>query len=100
MRTRRNCYQNCYHEVNDDDIIWSLRLISRRRLAVRTVVDIDESSLREASAALGTTTKVETVNRALAEVAALAARRRDLARLISGELSALGDEELYREAWR
>jgi hypothetical protein len=55
-------------------------------------VDIDENSLREARAALGTTTKVETVNRALAEVAALAARRRDLKRLLSGEMPALGDE--------
>jgi Arc/MetJ family transcription regulator len=67
---------------------------------VRTVVDIDEDFLRQARAALGTTTKVETVNRALAEVAALAARRRDLVRLASGELSDLGDEELYRDAWR
>jgi len=67
---------------------------------VRTVVDIDESSLREARAALGTTTKVETVNRALAEVAALAARRRDLKRLLSGDLSALGDEDLYHAAWQ
>jgi Arc/MetJ family transcription regulator len=67
---------------------------------VRTVVDIDENSLREARAALGTTTKVETVNRALAEVAALAARRRDLKRLAGGEVPALGDEELYRAAWR
>lgn len=66
---------------------------------MRTVVDIDENSLREARAALGTTTKVETVNRALVEVAALAARRRDLARLVSGDLSALADEELYHEAW-
>jgi len=53
---------------------------------MRTVVDIDEDSLREARAALGTTTKVETVNRALAEVAALAARRRDLRRLAGGDL--------------
>ena len=67
---------------------------------MRTVVDIDESSLREARAALGTTTKVETVNRALAEVAALAARRRDLKRLLSGDLSALGDEDLYHAAWQ
>ena len=67
---------------------------------MRTVVDIDENLLREARAALGTTTKVETVNRALAEVAALAARRRDLQRLSSGELSALGDEDLYNAAWR
>jgi hypothetical protein len=69
-------------------------------VAVRTVVDIDEESLREARAALGTTTKVETVNRALAEVAALAARRRDLKRLAGGDLPSLGDEELYRNAWR
>jgi Arc/MetJ family transcription regulator len=67
---------------------------------MRTVVDIDENSLREARAALGTTTKVETVNRALVEVAALAARRRDLQRLASGELSALRDDGLYRAAWR
>lgn len=67
---------------------------------MRTVVDIDENSLREARTALGTTTKVETVNRALAEVAALAARRRDLQRLARGDLSALGDEGLYRAAWR
>lgn len=63
-------------------------------------MDIDENSLREARAALGTTTKVETVNPALAEVAALAARRRDLQRLASGVLSALGAEALYRDAWR
>ena len=67
---------------------------------MRTVVDIDEYFLQEARAALGTTTKVETVNRALAEVAALAARRRDLRRLASGDLSALGDEDLYRAVWR
>jgi Arc/MetJ family transcription regulator len=66
----------------------------------RTVVDIDEHSLQEARAALGTTTKVETVNRALAEVAALAARRRDLKRLVGSDLAALGDEELYDAAWR
>ncbi len=67
---------------------------------MRTVVDIDENSLREARAALGTTSKVETVNRALAEVAALAARRRDLKRLLSGDLSDLRDQELYHAAWR
>jgi Arc/MetJ family transcription regulator len=69
-------------------------------MSVRTVVDIDEDALREARAALGTTTKVETVNRALAEVAALAARRRDLERLVAGEPAALGDEEQYDAAWR
>jgi Arc/MetJ family transcription regulator len=67
---------------------------------MRTAVDVDETALQEAQAALGTTTKVETVNRALAEVAALAARRRDLQRLTSGDLSALGHEVLHRAAWR
>jgi len=67
---------------------------------MRTVVDIDEDSLREARAALGTTTKVETVNRALVEVAALAARRRDLERLVRGDLTSLVDEEAYDAAWR
>jgi len=67
---------------------------------MRTVVDINEDSLREARSALGTTTKVETVNRALAEVAALAARRRDLKRLTRGDLASLSDQELYDTAWR
>jgi len=66
---------------------------------MRTVVDIDEDSRREARAALGTLTKVETVNRALVEAASLAPRRRDLTRLIEGG-NALGDEDLYDAAWR
>ncbi len=28
VRTERNCYQNCYHVVNDSDIIYLLTLIS------------------------------------------------------------------------
>jgi Arc/MetJ family transcription regulator len=67
---------------------------------MRTVVDIDEDALREARAVLGTTTKVDTVNRALSEVAALAARRRDLRRLAAGELTDLGDDETYVAAWQ
>lgn len=67
---------------------------------MRTVVDIDEDALREARLALGTTTKVDTVNRALAEVAALAARRRDLGRLAANELPDLGDDEAHAAAWR
>jgi hypothetical protein len=45
-------------------------------------------------------TKKDTVNAALREVAALAARRRDLQRLESGSLPDLEDEELMRGAWR
>lgn len=67
---------------------------------MRTVVDIDEDSLRNARDALGTKTKVETVNRALVEASALAARRRDLRRLIDGGAADLGDEDLYDAAWQ
>ncbi|MDY7100849.1 MAG: type II toxin-antitoxin system VapB family antitoxin [Actinomycetota bacterium] len=67
---------------------------------MRTVVDIDESALTEARKALGTTTEDETVNRALAEVAALAARRRDLQRLTAGELTDLGDGDTHAPAWQ
>jgi hypothetical protein len=71
-----------------------------KEVDVRTVVDIDEDALRGAREALGTTTKVDTVNRALAEVAALAARRRDLRRLTAGDLADLGDDDAYAAAWR
>lgn len=40
----------------------------------KTMVDIDEAALRAAQAVLGTTTKKETVNRALGEVVELARR--------------------------
>jgi Arc/MetJ family transcription regulator len=84
--------------VSGLDIDGAAVLISCR--AMRTVVDIDEDALREARAALGTTTKVETVNRALSEVAALAARRRDLRRLAAGDLTDLRDDEIYAAAWQ
>ncbi|HMQ25392.1 MAG TPA: type II toxin-antitoxin system VapB family antitoxin [Acidimicrobiales bacterium] len=77
-----------------------VEVISSQETAVRTVVDIDDELLDAARAALGTTTKVETVNRALAEVVALVARRRHLERLCAGGLPDLGDEALYDAAWR
>ena len=82
------------------DIMERVYVISTQEDAVRTVVDIDDEVLDAARAALGTTTKVETVNRALAEVVALAARRRDLERLCSGGLPDLGDDALYDAARR
>ncbi|MFW5420699.1 type II toxin-antitoxin system VapB family antitoxin [Nocardiopsis sp. CNT-189] len=64
----------------------------------RTVLDLDDEALAIAAEELGTKTKVETVNRALAEIAA---RRR------SHEFIDLVDEldldlspETMREAWR
>lgn len=41
---------------------------------MRTTVDIDEEALVAAAAVLGTATKVDTVNRALAEIAARPSR--------------------------
>lgn len=66
----------------------------------KTLIDIDEADLVAAQEALHTQTKKDTVNAALREVAALAARRRDLQRLTSDGLPGLGDEEVMRGAWR
>jgi Arc/MetJ family transcription regulator len=66
----------------------------------KTLVDIDDDRLEAAKAALGTTTKVDTVNRALAEVAALAARRRDLARWADDHLPDSREGQVDDEAWR
>jgi Arc/MetJ family transcription regulator len=66
----------------------------------KTLVDIDESLLVAAQAALGTTTKKDTVNAALAQAAALAARRRDIERLCAGGLPDLADTTVNSAAWR
>jgi Arc/MetJ family transcription regulator len=66
----------------------------------KTLIEIDDEYLAAAKQALGTTTKKDTVNAALREVAALAARRRDLHRLTSGGLPDLEDEDVMRAAWQ
>jgi Arc/MetJ family transcription regulator len=66
----------------------------------KTLIEIDEQYLAAAQRALGTTTKKDTVNAALREVAALAARRRDLQRLTTRGLPDLEDEEVMRAAWQ
>jgi Arc/MetJ family transcription regulator len=65
----------------------------------RTLIDIDDAALEGAKRVLGTRTKVETVNRALAEVAA---RTRRLAFLDDLDHAAvdLADPEVMRGAWR
>ena len=68
--------------------------------SVKTLIDVDEDRLTAAQQVLQTTTKKDTVNRALAEVVAVAARRRDLARLRSEEGADLGDVEIMTSAWR
>ncbi len=65
----------------------------------RTVVDIDDEALAAAAAELGTTTKVETVNRALAEIAARPRRLAALARLRLAD-DDLGDRQVMERAWR
>ena len=66
----------------------------------KTLVEIDDEYLAAAQRALGTATKKDTVNAALREVAALAARRRDLQRLISGGLPDLEDQDVMLAAWQ
>lgn len=66
----------------------------------KTLIDVDERYLTAAAHALHTTTKKDTVNAALREVAALAARRRDLHRLTSAGLPDLADADVMRQAWR
>ena len=65
----------------------------------RTLIDVDDESLAAAAEALGTTTKVETVNRALSEIAA---RRTRLAFLddLDDVAADLADPEVMRGAWQ
>lgn len=65
----------------------------------RTVIDIDDVALAAAAKELGTKTKVDTVNRALAEVAARHKRLAFLDRMLASE-DDLGDAETMAEAWR
>src|ERR1039457_4298025 len=66
----------------------------------KTLIDVNEQYLAAAQAALHTETKKDTVNAALREAAALAARRRDLRRLASGGLPDREDDEVRRPAGR
>lgn len=66
----------------------------------KTLIDVDEDDLAAAQQILHTDTKKDTVNTALREVVALAARRRDLRRLTSDSLSDLADDEVMRAAWQ
>ncbi len=65
----------------------------------RTLIDIDDDALAAAAQQLGTKTKVETVNRALAEVAARRTRLAFLDRMLSVD-DDLEDPEVMRRMWR
>jgi Arc/MetJ family transcription regulator len=66
----------------------------------KTLIDADEAQLAAAQKVLKTETKKDTVNAALRQITALAARRRDLQRLVSGGLPDLANEEVMRAAWQ
>ena len=74
--------------------------IRTRGAVAKTLIDIDERRLAKAQRLLGTTTKKDTVNQALAEVIAVHARRRELERLRSDALVELADPEVRARAWR
>jgi Arc/MetJ family transcription regulator len=62
------------------------------------MIDLDDDALATAAEGLGTTSKVETVNRALREIAA---RRHSLRFLdLVEELDLELDEQTMKEAWR
>jgi Arc/MetJ family transcription regulator len=66
----------------------------------KTVVDLDDELLAEAARMLGTTTKKDTVNRALAELVQRR-RRQDLVSWLSSDpLPDLRDPEVRDQAWR
>ena len=64
----------------------------------RTLIDIDDDALAAAAAELGTTTKVETVNRALAEFASRSRRLALIEHLRDSE-DDLDDPEVMAGAW-
>lgn len=71
----------------------------------RTLVDLDEDALRLAMAEYGTTTKVETVNRALREVANRreAAEEKRIERLMETAMfigERLAECDVRKLAWR
>jgi Arc/MetJ family transcription regulator len=66
----------------------------------QTLIDVDEEQPAAAQKLLQTATKKDTVNAALRQVTALAARRQDLERLISGGPPDLADDEVMRAAWQ
>jgi Arc/MetJ family transcription regulator len=66
----------------------------------KTLIDIDDTLLAKAAEALGTTTKKDTVNAALARVARIAATEDLIAFARAGGFDDLLDPELMKGAWR
>lgn len=66
----------------------------------RTLIDTDDDLLERARALLGTSTKKDTVNAALAQVISLDARRQFLADARAGALADVTDDAVMGPAWR
>jgi Arc/MetJ family transcription regulator len=66
----------------------------------KRLIDIDDGLLRRARKTLGTATMKDTVNQALAEVVKTELRRRHARRLVSGDGTDLGDDDVMTQAWR
>jgi Arc/MetJ family transcription regulator len=66
----------------------------------RTLIDIDDELLAQAAEILGTPTKKDTVNGALAEVVAMRAREEELQFWRDGGLPDLADPDVMEQAWR
>lgn len=65
----------------------------------RTLIDIDDEALAGAALELGTKTKVDTVNKALADIAGRRARLAFLDHMLATE-DDLEDPEIMGSAWR
>jgi hypothetical protein len=65
----------------------------------RTVIDLDDALVEQAAALYGTSSKVATVNAALADAVNRAKRAAFIDWLASGGLPDLGDEQVTGGAW-
>lgn len=63
-------------------------------------IDVNDAGLAAVWEVLPTGTTSETVTVALSSVAASAARRRDLERLVAGDLPDVLDRQIMRSAWQ
>ncbi|MDQ6851601.1 MAG: type II toxin-antitoxin system VapB family antitoxin [Actinomycetota bacterium] len=66
----------------------------------RTLIDADDELLEQARVLLGTGTKKDTINAALAQVVALDARRQFLDDARGGVLADAADGAVMDQAWR
>ena len=66
----------------------------------KTLVDIDDDLLASVAAHLGTSTKKDTVNAALAEVLRVRRVADHVQHLRTGALADLLDPEVMKDAWR